>query len=139
MNHETKEHGTWLISTGWLTRFRQETGASRAHVARMLGAQHDAVKRWEAGWDPSQRHWVLDKTIERVVLLEQHYTEAAQWLKEESMTWDDLEPVHMAATRLGGTLRQLERTLSRLSIEPIDFGMMGLWLTHEEVERCRTQ
>lgn len=137
MDHETLTLGVELVRDGWIKQMREATGISRSHVAKMLGCPNDSVTRWERGWRDGENHWLSMHAAKRIVLLHQHYVEASEWLAEEGLSWDDMVPLHLAAMKLGCSVGMLEHMIIRRRLEPIDLGMMGKWLTVQEVELCR--
>lgn len=125
--------GKMYIGNGWLKEFMKATGVSRAHVARMINVMPPTVNRWANG-NTAQ---VANISARKVHDLAGQYLVAQAWLDSEKLQWSDVTPFHLAAMNLGKTVGELERCVISRGVLPIDFGMMGQWLTRADVELCR--
>lgn len=135
---EKIRRGIELVRDGWIKKFREATGLSRNHVGGYLGSHGNHVKRWERGPEEGGGvQWVQWRSAVRIAELHDAFGAAEEWLKFEGIGWDAVTPLRVAARQMGIASSTLRSRLAALSIEPIDFGMMGQWILKEEAQRCR--
>jgi hypothetical protein len=121
------------MDTTWLGVMRRVAGMSRNHLSWILDVTPQRLSMWEsgdtAGLDPD--------AIDVIETMKLDFDAATEWLESEQLGWDDVMPFRLASMKLGvstGTLRSL---LKRNKIDPMDFGLMGLWVSRDDVLACR--
>lgn len=130
---DTAEKGKIYLMNGWLKTFMATTGVSRAHLAKMINVMPETIHRWEAG-----RVGNVSLTSARKVHdLAAQYLLVEDWKREHNLRWANLMPLHIAAMRLGMSVREVEQLLVAKDVVVLDFGMMGRWLTVDDIEICR--
>lgn len=137
-DREQVRRGIELVREGWVKEFRETTGLSRNHVGGYLGSHGNHVKRWERGiGDDGGVLWVHWRSALRIADLHAAFGAAEEWLEHEGIGWDEVTPLRVAAYKLGIATTTLRSRLTGLSVEPIDFGMMGQWILKKEARLCR--
>lgn len=121
------------MDPSWLGVMRRTIGMSRNHLAWILDATPQTVTRWEdgnaRGMNPDQ--------VDAIENMKLDYDTATAWLDENNLTWDDVIPLRLAAMKLGISINTLHSLLKRKNMEPIELGLLGRWITHEDTQACR--
>lgn len=89
---------------------------------------------------PTAESWLVDdSTIDKVAWdrLEEEFRYATDWIDSLNLTWDQVKTLRQVSRLLFVTLGTLDTLLSQRKIKPLDFGILGLWLTDEQVQACR--
>lgn len=121
------------MDPSWLGTMRRLIGMSRNHLAWILDASPQLIARWETGDNRGMSPDVID-AVENLKL---DLDAATAWLESEGIGWDDLITFRQAGMKLGISIGTLHATLKRKDIDPIDLGLLGLWITHEDLAACR--
>lgn len=114
---------------------KRVTGLYPVELAEMLNADVPTVEQWLV--DDST---IDDATQSRLVAEERLFEEfryATDWLDGLNLTWDQVKSLPQVARQLFVTIGTLEVLLNQRKIKPLDFGILGLWLTDEQVQACR--
>lgn len=121
------------MDPSWLGEMRRMIGMSRNHLSWIVGVSPQLVARWETGDTGGLTEDAID-TIENLRL---DFDAATSWLDEQDLTWDNVVTFRTAAMKFGVSTPTLQSLLRRADIEPIDFGLLGRWVTHEDLVACR--
>lgn len=105
-------------------------------IKRITGLDdHDLVRLSHevksAGGDPDR----LDDYLREAVT--GAFTEATETLDAAGLTWDQVTSVLAVRRKLGITAATLDKLLEQRKITPVDFGILGHWLTDDQVQACR--
>lgn len=133
LDPEKQQRGTLLVKEGILAHMRRNMGVSLNQFAGFLKSHGSHVRRWETG-DVQWVHW---NTAQRVADFCDAYAAAETWLKDENLTWAQIIPLRGAASHLGVAVTVLRMRLAAQDVEPIELGLLGDWVTREEMSRCR--
>jgi hypothetical protein len=108
---------------------KRATGLYPVELAEMLNADVPTVEQW----------LVDDSTIDEAAWfrLEEDFHYATDWLDGMGLTWDQVHSLRQVSRLLFVTLATLDTLLSQRKIKPLDFGVLGQWLTDEQVQACR--
>jgi hypothetical protein len=112
-----------------LLQVKRSTGLYPVELAEMLNTDVPTVEAW----------LVDDSTIDEVAeeRLFEEFRYATDWLDGLNLTWDQVKSLRQVSRQLFVTTRTLEVLLTQRKIKPLDFGVLGLWLTDEQVQACR--
>lgn len=108
---------------------KRVTGLYPVELAEILGADVPLVEMWmvdfstmpTAAWDD----------------MYQMFEEATLTLDAQGFTWDQVKSLRQVSRLLFVTSGTLDTLLSQRKIKPLDFGVLGQWLTDEQVQACR--
>jgi DNA-binding XRE family transcriptional regulator len=117
----------------WLGAMRKTIGMSRNHLCWIIGVSPQLVQKWEEGYHGGTDPEILD-TFENLRL---DLDSATAWLEDEGLSWDQILTFRASAAKLGISTGTLQSLCSRKGIDPIDFGLLGRWLTHDDLAQCR--
>lgn len=115
-----------------LTHIKNITGISRNHLAEIFGWSVNSVARWEV--EPST---IPGDAAALWLQLQTDFELATAWIDETGYTWDQMIPARMAAMKLGISPHTLKSLLGRKRIQPIDFGLLGEFLTTDDLRQCK--
>lgn len=121
------------MDPSWLGAMRRLIGMSRNHLAWILNASPQMVTRWEEG----ETRGLDPDAIDALENLKLDFDAATAWLDEQGISWDDMITFRQAGVKLGVSVGTLHSLVKRKKIDPIDLGLLGLWLTHEDLIKCR--
>lgn len=121
------------METAWLGDMRRTIGMSRNHLSWILDATPQTVTRWENG----EARGMSPDQIDAVENMRLDYDSATTQLDEQGLTWDDVVPLRLAAMNMGLSINTLHSLMKRKEIKPLELGLLGLWITHEDMAACR--
>lgn len=112
-----------------LLDIKRITGFYSVELAEILDTSVPQVEAWLV--DPSTMP--VDTWGDLYTLFEL----ATLDLDERGLTWDQVHTMRYVGRQLFVTQPTLEALLRQRKLEPIDLDALGLWLTDEQVAKCR--
>lgn len=113
---------------------RRLIGMSRNHMAWILNITPHTLVKWEEGTSAPRPDDEANATLEEIY---RDFEAAGEWLDTEGHTWDHVIPFRIAAMKLGISTGTLHALMRRKKIHPLNFGLLGLWVSNEDLIACR--
>lgn len=110
------------------------------HIKTMTGIGMDQLAGIFEASPAQMTHWMVDPStipVGHLSNLEEDFEEASMLLDAQNLTWDQAVSYRDAARKLGVSPYSLSFMLSRRDISPMDFGVLGLWITQADLSACR--
>lgn len=119
------------IQTRGLVYLRKITGISRNHLADIFGYTPNSIARWEVD------NRIPINALDTYNDLQTDFDRASEWLDDHKLMWDEVIPVRQAAMQLGISPYTMASLLARKKITPMNFGLLGNFVTNADVHLCR--
>jgi hypothetical protein len=124
--------GRAVVHDGRLKTLREDLGLTRNAMAELLQTAWPTYDTWE------QRQVTLRKeTAERVGRFYAYAIEELEMYAEQGISFTNLVPFHVVATLLGIPQEQLLYRYRAGQVSAVDGGLLGLWVSKEELENLR--